>query len=165
MELLMVRAFIIADGCMIMKVSFTEINLEVSYDFENHPSYMTILTDQRPDFFEKIKPFIVDPIVSDLLYSPNWTQLAGTVNTKDINTVAYFAACVERVIRVIIARYERFYESQIRTESNEIATIDKCDQGHKFAKLPDHPFKDGKVRCPYCIAEGLDRFISHSQYG
>lgn len=34
--------------------------------------------------------------------------------------------------------------------------IDTCDQGHKFAKLPDHPKRDGISRCPYCMAIGLD---------
>lgn len=35
--------------------------------------------------------------------------------------------------------------------------IDHCDQGHKFAKLSDHPTKDGKPRCPHCMAIGLDK--------
>ena len=39
----------------------------------------------------------------------------------------------------------------------EIPVIDQCDLGHKFAKLPDHPIKDGKARCPHCLAIGLDR--------
>lgn len=34
--------------------------------------------------------------------------------------------------------------------------IDTCDLGHKFAKLPDHPTKDGKSRCPICMSNGLD---------
>jgi hypothetical protein len=35
--------------------------------------------------------------------------------------------------------------------------IETCSQGHKFGKLmPDHPLKDGKARCPICMAEGLD---------
>ena len=40
----------------------------------------------------------------------------------------------------------------------EVATsvIDTCDQGHKFAKLPDHPRRDGLARCPHCMAIGLD---------
>lgn len=36
------------------------------------------------------------------------------------------------------------------------AVVDTCDQQHKFVKLPDHPTKDGKARCPYCLAIGLD---------
>ena len=165
MTILMVRNLVAIDSPMEMKVSFASNILQVAFNFQERQEYKINLIDERPHFFEKLMPVIGDFIVSDLLYSVYWTQLATTVDTKDTKTIAYFATCVERVIRAIIARYERFYESQIRTESNEIATIDKCDQGHKFAKLPDHPFKDGKVRCPYCIAEGLDRFISHSQYG
>ena len=35
--------------------------------------------------------------------------------------------------------------------------IDTCSQGHRFGKLmPGHPLKDGKARCPVCMAEGLD---------
>lgn len=43
-------------------------------------------------------------------------------------------------------------------------TIDTCDFGHKFAKLPDHPQKNNQARCPYCMAEGLDalRFIERT---
>lgn len=37
------------------------------------------------------------------------------------------------------------------------AIIETCEFGHKFAKLPDHPTKDGVARCPHCMAEGLDR--------
>lgn len=35
--------------------------------------------------------------------------------------------------------------------------IDTCDFGHTYAKLPDHPKKDGSPRCPHCLAEGLDK--------
>jgi hypothetical protein len=28
--------------------------------------------------------------------------------------------------------------------------------GHKFAKLPDHPVRNGMARCPICMDEGLD---------
>lgn len=39
--------------------------------------------------------------------------------------------------------------------------IETCSQGHKFGKLmPDHPVKDGKARCPVCMAEGLDWALS-----
>ena len=34
--------------------------------------------------------------------------------------------------------------------------IDTCEMGHQFAKLPDHPRRDGAARCPHCMAEGLD---------
>ena len=36
------------------------------------------------------------------------------------------------------------------------ANIDACDQGHRFAPLPDHPRKDGMTRCPHCMASGID---------
>lgn len=35
--------------------------------------------------------------------------------------------------------------------------IDTCDLGHKFAKLGDHPMKDGVARCPICMSVGLDK--------
>jgi len=38
-----------------------------------------------------------------------------------------------------------------------ITTIDQCEQGHFFAKLNDHPTRDGSPRCPYCMAIGLDK--------
>jgi hypothetical protein len=34
--------------------------------------------------------------------------------------------------------------------------IDMCEMGHRFAKLDDHPTKDGSPRCPHCMALGLD---------
>lgn len=37
------------------------------------------------------------------------------------------------------------------------ATIDTCDLGHKFVKLPTHPMRYGKPRCPNCMASGLNR--------
>lgn len=40
------------------------------------------------------------------------------------------------------------------------AVIDTCDQSHKFVKLPDHPMKDGKARCPYCLSIGHDRLLA-----
>lgn len=38
----------------------------------------------------------------------------------------------------------------------EAVCIDRCDFGHKFAKLADHPTKDGVARCPHCLSAGLD---------
>lgn len=36
--------------------------------------------------------------------------------------------------------------------------IETCDEnGHRYAKLPDHPMRDGSPRCPHCMAIGLDR--------
>lgn len=35
-----------------------------------------------------------------------------------------------------------------------IETCDCCERD--FAKLPDHPKKDGLARCPHCMAQGLD---------
>ena len=43
------------------------------------------------------------------------------------------------------------------SSSLEQVVIDTCDNGHKFAKLPDHPVKDGKARCPNCLAIGFDK--------
>lgn len=34
--------------------------------------------------------------------------------------------------------------------------IDTCEQGHNFAKLSDHPKKDGRPRCPTCMSIGLN---------
>lgn len=34
-------------------------------------------------------------------------------------------------------------------------TIDTCDLGHRFAKLPDHPTREGLPCCPHCMKEGL----------
>jgi hypothetical protein len=38
------------------------------------------------------------------------------------------------------------------------ALIDTCDFGHKFVKLPSHPMRYGKPRCPNCMASGLNRY-------
>jgi len=38
------------------------------------------------------------------------------------------------------------------------ATIETCDLNHKFVKLPTHPMRYGKPRCPNCMASGLNRY-------
>lgn len=35
--------------------------------------------------------------------------------------------------------------------------IDECELGHRFAKLPNHPTKEGRAQCPNCLAIGLKR--------
>jgi DNA-directed RNA polymerase subunit alpha len=35
--------------------------------------------------------------------------------------------------------------------------IDTCPLGHTFAKLPDHPTKDGKPRCPHCMSIAIEK--------
>lgn len=50
-------------------------------------------------------------------------------------------------------------------EKNKVdVTIDTCDHGHNFAKLPDHPVKDGKARCPYCLSVGFDAFSNQLKH-
>ena len=34
--------------------------------------------------------------------------------------------------------------------------IDTCDNDHRFAALPGHPVREGRTRCPNCMAIGLD---------
>lgn len=36
------------------------------------------------------------------------------------------------------------------------AVIDRCEFGHKFAKLEDHPTRNGSPRCPHCLAYRMD---------
>lgn len=43
------------------------------------------------------------------------------------------------------------------------AVIETCDHGHRYAKLPDHPRRDGKPRCPHCLAIGLDAARARSE--
>ena len=38
----------------------------------------------------------------------------------------------------------------------EMPIIETCDLGHKFPKFKDHPTRDGKARCPHCLATGFD---------
>lgn len=40
--------------------------------------------------------------------------------------------------------------------------IDMCDQGHRFAKLPDHPKMAGRARCPHCLAIGI-RLVENAE--
>ena len=42
-------------------------------------------------------------------------------------------------------------------------TTDMCDQGHRFAKLPDHPLRDGRPRCVHCLAIGFDLLSTTNQ--
>jgi len=42
----------------------------------------------------------------------------------------------------------------------ESLVIDTCSMAHRFAKLPDHPMRDGQARCPHCLAIGFDKYRS-----
>lgn len=48
--------------------------------------------------------------------------------------------------------------TQPAAQGMEAPLIETCDEGgHKYAKLPDHPMRQGMPRCPHCMAIGLDR--------
>ncbi len=49
-------------------------------------------------------------------------------------------------------------DEQKRALLNGGPVPDMCDFGHAFAKLPNHPMRDGQARCPYCMARGLDAY-------
>ena len=53
-------------------------------------------------------------------------------------------------------RWDVLGEVQDVIRKHALPVIDTCAFGHKFAKLSDHPKKDGKARCPHCLAIGLD---------
>lgn len=44
----------------------------------------------------------------------------------------------------------------------QLPALDMCDQGHPFYKLPNHPQRDGKPRCVYCLAIGFDKLSGRS---
>ena len=44
---------------------------------------------------------------------------------------------------------------ELRAALATAPVIDTCDLGHKFAKLPDHPTRNGLARCPHCLVLGL----------
>ncbi|MEI8186022.1 MAG: hypothetical protein WCG19_04950 [Chlorobiaceae bacterium] len=35
--------------------------------------------------------------------------------------------------------------------------LETCLLGHKFLTLPDHPMKDGRARCPHCMAIAIEK--------
>jgi hypothetical protein len=43
--------------------------------------------------------------------------------------------------------------------------LDECEYGHKFAKLENHPMRDGKPRCPHCLAIGFDKYRNRCTCG
>lgn len=47
-------------------------------------------------------------------------------------------------------------KAEAELAKRDAVAIETCVWGHKFAKLPDHPTKDGLTRCPHCLAQGLD---------
>lgn len=55
---------------------------------------------------------------------------------------------------------KKVVEPASKPDTELVIVIDTCDHGHKFAKLPDHPTKDGKARCPNCMAIGLDKLLA-----
>ena len=44
----------------------------------------------------------------------------------------------------------------------QLPVLDTCDQGHPFYKRLDHPQRDGKARCVYCLAIGFDKLPERS---
>lgn len=47
-------------------------------------------------------------------------------------------------------------EREIR-RLRELAVPELCDMGHRFMKMADHPTRDGRARCPHCLAIGFDK--------
>ncbi len=61
---------------------------------------------------------------------------------------------IARLVDGVSFNSERIRPNILKAE--HVAVIDTYDFGHVFAKLQDHPTKDGRPRCPHCLASGLD---------
>jgi len=48
-------------------------------------------------------------------------------------------------------------------KAQEVPVIDTCEAGHVFAKLPGHPMRAGRARCPHCLAAGFDKLREKAQ--
>ena len=47
-------------------------------------------------------------------------------------------------------------EGRDSEELEDFIVFDTCDHGHRFAKMPDHPKRDGIARCPHCLVNGIE---------
>lgn len=73
-----------------------------------------------------------------------------TIDVKKMREYANSGKCVLRIAQ------DDMNELLDRLEAAERAVIDTCDQGHRFAKLPDHPTQNaGQARCPHCLVQGM----------
>jgi hypothetical protein len=61
-------------------------------------------------------------------------------------------------VTVLINKQPLFEFAVDRYELTNKAVADTCDSGHTFVRLPDHPTRDGRPRCPHCLAIGFDNF-------
>lgn len=62
------------------------------------------------------------------------------------------------ILHIPLCRKDRAAEI-IAAKDKEIDrfTVDECEFGHKYAKMTDHPHKDGRPQCPNCLSIGLTR--------
>lgn len=59
--------------------------------------------------------------------------------------------------KILIEEIRKLYSRPNILCVDPVPIVDTCELGHKFGKLPDHPKdKDGHVRCPHCLVQGLD---------
>ena len=88
----------------------------------------------------------------DFHHTGQWCEKFSDWNGE--NTYPYHAgnSCVERIQNAA----DNAAKACLHPAARKQIVIDTCDLGHKFAKLPDHPTKDGRPRCPYCMAIGID---------
>lgn len=93
-----------------------------------------------------------------------WCALNGMRSTQ-AEPVAVASPTMEQKIAgahaadIKPSQAEAVYLAMLATTSETaVPVIDTCDEGgHRFAKLPNHPMRDGRPRCPHCMAVGLDR--------
>lgn len=71
----------------------------------------------------------------------------------DLSDDCQYSTLSTKLVRQFVAEMR---EALAASKPHNAPSIDTCDLGHKFAKLADHPKKDGVARCPHCMATGLD---------
>lgn len=105
-----------------------------------------------------MRGFAPGPTSADRAHIDLREELVNAIEREfDVNEMIDAAPSVirrlkaERIARAVLA-IPRIAEALALPD----VLIDECEHGHKFAKLVDHPKRDGMPRCPHCLAIGLD---------
>lgn len=67
----------------------------------------------------------------------------------------------QATVKAVRARAVAAQDACCKGQPGERTTIEMCDLGHKFARMPDHPRRNDRYSCPHCMVDGLDR-LRHS---
>lgn len=159
-------ACILAVEFKIPRKTFSEVNGEESKNSENKISEISDKKEKITEirfnkdggitfFYEDIGPYVLKN-QGDI--GKNWDIFLSSFTPEIVlgGVVEILAMHVLKLSEKVSYLENKSKEPLIDEKEKFTSVIDTCDFGHKFAKLKDHPTRDGKARCPQCLASELD---------